>query len=430
MKKSYAFILFMVLCLGLITPGLGQGENISGTRALQSGRSAQASTQSEATATPGVTAQPTPLPELTRVDCPVDYGTWVSSRFRIDAPDAFERLQWYSEEEADQGEALARIAYPYEWPTRYLRGALPEYKGQGWIADLRLIYPFLSTEAECVRSLSWTMYEYKPEELEAFILNLRKAGYAESTDEELLAQAREMYTPVSTSYGLLVKDGVRFHYYTAQNGPMMNGLMADLIFPEGLDDSEREAIDSVKNEGSGDYVHFSFDLLNPKEPNFDLVKDTQLKVMKSATPNEVVFEDIYEESIREVVYGAPSTWPKEDVGNLIPEYTLPGMLSNFQLTTHKDKPEGQNMLMATIYIQDAPKSAFENYAEQLVAHGYRRVAPEQYHERDTAVAQKRKECAVFFYPGLRCYLSIDDQTGEDILVISLQHDGRLMEFYN
>ena len=211
---------------------------------------------------------------------------------------------------------------------------------------------------------------------------------------------------------------------------MRDGLMAELVLPDDLDESSREAVDSLKNEGSGDYVHFSLDFLDPKEPDFSLAKDTQLKIMKGATPDEVVFDEVYEESVRVVVYGAPSAWPKEGVGNLVPEYTLPGTLSNFQITTLKDKPEGQNMLMGTIYIEDAPKNAFENYADQLVAYGYRRVAPEQYHEVDIAVAQKMKECAVFFYPGLRCYLAIDNQTGEDMLVISLQHDGRLMEFYH
>lgn len=430
MKRSCAIILCAVLCLGFITPGLSQGGNTSGTQASQSGRSAQAAAQSEATATPEATAQPTPLQALTRADHPVDYATWISSRFRIDAPDAYERLQSYSEEEADEGEALARIAYPYEWPTRYLHGALPEYKGQGWIADLRLIYPVWSTEAECVRSLSWTMYEYKPEELEAFIMSLRETGFAESTDEKLLAQLEEAYSSVSTSYGLLVKDGVRFHYYTAQNGPMTSGLLAEFTLPEDLGESQREAIDSLKNEDSGDYVHFSCDFLDPKEPNFSLAKDTQLKIMEGTTPDKVVFDEVYDESIREVMYGAPSAWPKEGVGNLIPEYTLPGTLSLFQIIMPKDKPEWQNMLMSTIYIEDAPKSAFENYAEQLVAHGYRLVAPEQYHEGDTAVAQKMKECTVFFYPGLRCYLAIENQTGEDMLVISLQHDGRFMEFYH
>ncbi len=396
MKRSCAIGLCVVLCLGFITPGLSQSGKTSDARA----------------------------------DRPVDYGTWISSRFRIEAPDAFERLQSYSEEEADEGEALARIAYPYEWPTRYLHGALPEYMGQGWIADLRVIYPAWSTEAECMRSLSWTMYEYKPEELEAFLLSLREAGYTESTDEKLLEQVRKAYTPVSTSYGVLVKDGVQFHYYTAQNGPMKDGVMAEFTYPEDLDDSERAALDSVKNGGSGDYVHFACDFLDPKEPDFSLAKDTQLKIMEGATPDEVVFDEVYEEIIRTVAYDAPSAWPKEAVGNLIPEYTLPGTISNFQITTPKDKPEGQNMLVSTVYIEDAPASAFEDYAEQLVAHGYRRVAPEQYHGGDTATAQKVKACAVFFYPGMRCYLAIDNQAGEDILLISLRRDGRLMELYN
>ncbi len=430
MKRSCAMILCAVLCFGFITPGLGQTGNTSGTQAAQSGSSVQAATPSEPTAAPEATEQPALPAEPARADHPVDYGTWISTRFRIEAPDAYERLQSYSEEEAGEGEALARITYPYEWPSRYLHGALPEYKGQGWIADLRIIYPAWSTEAEYVRSLSWTMYEYKPEELEAFLLSLREAGYAESTDEEMIARMREAYAPVATSYGLLVKDGVQFHYYTAQNGPMVEGLLAEMTLPEDIAEAQREAVESVKKMGSGDYVHFALDFLDKKEPDLAPDKDTQLQSVKDATPDEVLMDEVYEDGIREVAYGAPSAWPKGVVANLIPEYTLAGTLAIFQVTALKDKPERESMLTGTLYIKDAPESAFEHYAEQLVAHGYRRMAPEQYHSEDAEIVQKLKECAVFFYPGLRCYLGIQNQTGDDVLVILLKHDGRLMEIYN
>ncbi len=306
------------------------------------------------------------------------------------------------------------VEYPREWPSAWLDGVIPPYTGTGWMYDLYAAHPVMSYAPKDLVHVAVTVYDYAPEDVAAYIGMLLAEGLEETHDERYAADWIEQVRSFRGS------DFTLNIVFANGESPVMTTLDADELQP---------------------MVQFNVDFdREPYEPDMGPTPDTALlnmeayDIMTGETPGReldiIVTSETDEYGRLNEMVANPSKWPKEILGEFIPEFTLPAVLLRTMLTAPADAPAPEETLIYSIGLVAFMPEVPDAYAQELIAFGYRGVPPEEYDEDTTVQAQEYSMYRLFTLPGVRLYLCVDEFNGAEELMLSLYFDGRLNAFWN
>ena len=126
---------------------------------------------------------------------------------------------------------------------------------------------------------------------------------------------------------------------------------------------------------------------------------------------------------------APSKWPRDIFGDLLPEYTGFGFLQAYETTTPQDDKSPENALLASVYITTDETVDIEAYVRRVADFGYYELPPEEYGDQEKSLANEREMLNVFCLPGHRCVISTLINANLPTLDISLYFEGRRQNFF-
>lgn len=312
------------------------------------------------------------------------------------------------------------VAYPSEWPAQWQDGVIPAYTGTGWMFDAFVVHPRMSYDAKHVWHMSVTVYDYLPEEVDAYIDGLKASGFVEMEasqyDAHWMDSAREFRGEGCTLNIVFAHgEGADFKILSAAEDPE-----APQPFVQFIVDFNREpyAPDLGLTDGTElmNYNQFS-DYMGgtPAE------RRSELDVLADS------FADEYGRLYETVYY--PSKWPKDVFGVLIPEYRSPGMMYFMEITTPADNPDRDQTLIASMYIAPRSEADIEQYARELAAFGYRELTEEEYSAHRVSPADEHEVFHAFALPSMHCIVATYDDDGMKMLQITLRFDGRYNNFF-
>lgn len=320
---------------------------------------------------------------------------------------------------ADLGNGLVEeaVAYPREWPARWLDGAIPAYTGAGWMFDLYVVRPHMSYAAKDLRHVAVTVYDYLPEEADAYIAGLLASGFMEVRDGQY---AGDWVDRKRTFRG---KDCVLNIVFAHGDGPVFRisasgdeDLEAKLPFMQFNVDFTRAlyAADTTPTQGTEllNYEQWSDVMGTPVDQRQEMDQLARSEADQHGRLNETVY--------------LPSQWPKDIFGELIPEYDLSGAMYYMDVTTPQKNPRRDQTLIATMCILEFDLGEVQEYAQRLSDFGYREVPPEEYTEQEAANAAENDILHVFALPSMRVYLAV---SVDDMLYITVRFDGRYNVFF-
>jgi len=315
------------------------------------------------------------------------------------------------------------VEYPREWPARWLDGFIPAYTGTGWMYDMFVWHPVMSCAAKDVLHVAVTVYDYLPEEMDAYIAGLLSGGFAEVATG---AYSAGWVDDVRSFRGR----GCTLNIVFARRDSPLFG------FPTSLDDTS--AMDAEQL-----FVQFSVDFdRDPYVLDPSPTADTELMNVKQSIErsdrsadslvkmDEVTDSEIDEYGRQHEELSFPSQWPKHIVGDLIPEFVFPAILHSIEVSTPADNPSPDQALSAGLYIIDFLPESVEAYAQELVAFGYREIPPEEYTEAEIASAAHMDTTRVFELPAMRVYLDTYQTRWYEVMCIYLRFDGRTINFFS
>lgn len=309
------------------------------------------------------------------------------------------------------------VEYPREWPAQWLDGAIPEFTGTGWMFDLFVVRPYMSYAANDLKHVAVTVYDYLPEEVDAYIAGLLASGFVEIMDNRYAGDwinSKRAFRGENCTLNILFAHGDWPVYYISTDGLDPD---TPLPFVQFNVDFFREPykLNTAPTQGT--------ELLN-YEQWFDQtgMPTEQRKEMDQLVDSET---DEYDR-LNETIY-LPSKWPKDIFGEVIPEYDYPGVMYFIDVTTPQENPMHDQTFIATMYVLEYNPLDVEKYAQRLVDFGYREIPWEEYTEQEVAEVSEYDIFHIFALPSVRVYLGT---FVDEVLQITLRFDGRYYNFFN
>lgn len=371
------------------------------------------------------TEQPTAQPTERPIAPPAAQGQTGSSRLHnyqqwLGAEADLGLLDTLAFSETDTDGALARecVSYPHAWPASLLRGAIPEYKGEGWLYDLFVIHPVQSNNAEDLLNVAVTIYEYAPADIDAYVVDLQALGFVEmSASKPDWADALRVF--------------------------QADGRTLSMAFAQGEGGSVRVTTDPDADvSASLPFVQLSVDFdQTARVPS--LPDPNQRGLFSLALFAEVIGMDLGEDfqsdmvsddpadslgRVNRTVY-YPSSWPRDAFQDLIPEYLHAGVMESVVITMPAKTPNAERMLTTSLFVQYCLPDEVAQYAAELMAYGYEEVPPAAFTSQERGVLEQADTLRIFSFPGFTCYLRTDEDEGNYALQITLMCDGRYNEFF-
>jgi len=323
----------------------------------------------------------------------MNYRDWLSAfgeeSGSSDLPDEIE-LDYLFLSTVLDGMAREAVEFPREWPSQWLGEAIPEYTGTGWMFDIFMHRPPMSYAVEDVRYVAITMYDFLPQEVDAYMDGLLSIGFEEAENEGRVLQ--------------LIEDGL----VESARSFRGEGCTLMLMFAFGNGDELIREKPLVQFS-----VHFDRD---PYMLDFSPTAGTELMNIEQwdaltgeyagrpPKTNQVGMSEAADGFQYEMIM-YPSQWPKEFFGNLIPEYVFPATLFYMVYSMPEENPLPEEALDMELVIINLQMEHVETYARELVGFGYYEVAPENYTQDDALVIQRLATSRVFALPSLRVYLA-------------------------
>ena len=339
----------------------------------------------------------------------VNYIDWLSQEFTM-VPMAKSILDNYISSERFGDLVEEGVAYPRRWPSQWLDGAVPAYTGTGWMYDLYVARPVMSYAAKDVIHVAVTVYDYLPEEVNAYIAGLAAYGFSEVASDFYIADW------IEGSRAFRKGDCTLTLVYAHGEAPMIS--MSDPDIPQA-------------------FVQFNVDFERAAYvPNLSRTPGTQLlNLLEFAAVNgddgsnlsamdETQYGGTDEYGMQERVTSFPSQWPKEIFGEIIPEFTLPAFLAYLYVTAPAADPVPQQTFIVTATLVGFYPEYEAEYARQLAAFGYQEVPREEYDPMDAEEAALNTTYHIFRLPNVRVYLVTFGEGGDARLQISIHFDGR------
>ena len=310
----------------------------------------------------------------------------------------------------NDGLAWEGIEFPREWPSHWINGAIPEYTGTGWMYDVFLNHPPMSYVAKDIVHMSVIVYDYDPLELDVYIANLLPLGFEEVENDR-------------TVRGWIVRRMIeRARSFRCGDCTLV------LLFGFGSGDEivhDKPFIQFNLNFDRDPYIPdltptAGTEFLNAEQWDA-LTGDFEGKPPKM---NDVGVSENADGMLYEMILH-PSQWPKEFMGNLIPEYIYPAMLYHMQYVLPAESPSPEEALDIVLTLTKFLPEHIDEYARELVQFGYREVMPEDYTQQDISLTEHMLTRRVFTHPSLRVYLTTSEVEGfEQLLDIFMRFVGR------
>lgn len=392
MRLSLPVLLSAALLVIALVPGCGRGPAAGSSSAPP----------------PAVPSEPLlPPPGETRLR---DYIRWSEERVPDDMAVVVELDRAVFSRPMGDGRATEAISHPRRWPTELLDRYVPEYIGEGWLYELFVTHAAVSTAAEDISGVTVTVYSYLQDEIDAYVEELRGAGL-EDMEENAAAVIRRSI-PADEVLCLIHTD---FQYV--------------LIF--GHDDL-------------GEYVQFSLTRFKVREPVLPKpdpdalligyhkwAEDNGVEVDGESRPDELAGERVDEYGRYYATVYAPSHWPFEVFGNLIPAFTESAVLHSTEITYPEDKREVSDLLIASVYISAFDDVVVSRYLQALKDWGFRELDKSEYSEQELEMAEKNHRQHILYWPGFKCFVSVFSNGGDNrLLHIALRCDARYESFFS
>ena len=344
----------------------------------------------------------------------LNYKEWLELHPE-DAPPFGVELDWLVFSNVrDDGYVTTAVVFPGQWPTKQF-GIIPEYTGTGYMHEFFITHPNMSLRTEDIENVKLSIYGYKDEDINNYINNL--PGF--TPDEEL---AEEYYREKSES----------FPYVKSVRSFRKGEVVLNIVFAEEDTEVYLSSGKFVQFEAiySRDAYRFDPEAGGPTEllNYFEFAEKMGFEVPAGISLDYLI--DTYESSgmnFRQI--SAPSKWPRDAFGDLLPEYTEYGFLQNYEIATPQDDPSPESALLLSVGITPYNNVVdIDGYAYVLAYFGYYELPPEEYSEYQKGLADERGYIRVFCLPGHTVVLSASSVTGWATLNITLYFEGRRQNF--
>ena len=334
--------------------------------------------------------------------------------------------QWISTEDIGDGLVKDAIDYPRAWPAELLGGAIPEYTGDGWMYDLYVSHPNMSYAAKDITYLALTIYEYREDDLGAYIGSLTSYGYGE-------VFSGEYYDSIVSQCKAVGGDAVRCFekgdcFVSLMTGHGQGGMIR-IGFSEDIDDLPFLDI-AVNFLDRGSYAMNSAATPGTGLLNFEQAgRPGSVEAGYGTAMDNIVetFADQYGRHNTTLLL--PSAWPGDVFGELIPEYVSAGVLSLLHRTEPEEEAGTGRTLLATLYILEYRPSDVDAYIEAVKAFGYRELPASYYAESQAAAAAQSNRYQAFKLPGIMLTITESTYKGNDELSIGLSWEGRTRNYF-